>query len=83
MTKIKIKPVRWREVGDSKYSTCDCALLEDLDFKNFWSDSTNSSIGMFYLHVKHKNQDTYHRVYCRRNKNPRIGMAKGKLYWLY
>jgi len=70
---------KWRKVADEKW-TMTGPRLDQLDFNNWWVDNSSNQ---YYLHVKEKESDCYHRIFCKRCKKPRIGMAKGELYWIY
>lgn len=76
----KRKPLHTDLVADPRKSMCGSARLEELDWRNWWMDT---SFNRLYLHVRHKNGETLHRVYCRRCDNPRLAMAAGHLVWLY
>ena len=69
-----------RSVANPRYSVCDSARLSDLDWSNWWTDT---SFGGHYLHVVHKDGATAHRVYARGCKTPRIEMNNGNLMWIY
>jgi hypothetical protein len=69
-----------RAVENPRHSACATAKLCDLDWSNWWTDT---SFKQNYLHVAHKDSETSHRVYCRGNICPRLGMCNGKLTWIY
>jgi hypothetical protein len=73
------KQVSWRRVNSPRNSECGSARLQDLDWSNWWTDT---SAGQHYLHVAHRDGETFHRVYCRLGGPARIGMRNGLLYWL-
>lgn len=74
----KIHLIR-RVIKSNRNSSCASARLCDLDWSNWWTDNSFES---HYLHVKHKDGETVHRVFCRISKNPRIGMYDNILKWL-
>ena len=67
-------------VADPRKSMCCSARLEDLNFSDWWMDT---SFNLHYLHVAHKDGETRHRVYCRGCDKPRLAMAAGYLVWIY
>jgi len=69
-----------RAVASERNSSCGSSGLADLDWSTWWTDT---SFGRHYLHVKHKDGETMHRVCCRRCECPRLEMRRGKLMWLY
>jgi len=73
------KQVSWRRINSPRNSDCGSARLSELDWSNWWTDT---SAGDHYLHVAHRQNQTFHRVYCRANERPRIGQRDGVLYWL-
>lgn len=76
-----MKSPRWRRVSSERNSS-STGLLAELDWSEWWTDSTFAPL---YLHVPHKDRDEgcIHRVYPRcQNKNVRLGMRKGILYWI-
>ena len=69
-----------RSVVNERYTTTgDGVKLADLDFDNWWTDNSK---GMNFFHVKHKVEDTWHRVYCKKTDCPRLLMKDGKLMWI-
>jgi hypothetical protein len=61
-------------------STCGSSSLHDLDWNNWWNDTSFENV---YLHVASKDGETSHRVFCRGCQTPRLQMVNGKLMWLY
>jgi hypothetical protein len=71
-----------RKVNSNRNSSCGSVKLSDLDWTNWFTDT---SFETHYLHVTHK--DGYaiggiHRVHCKLAENPRLAMQNGELYWL-
>ena len=64
---------------DSPRNSTSTARLADLDWDNWWTDTTG---GAHYLHVAHKDGETIHRVFCRKADRPRLRLIDGTLYWL-
>lgn len=72
--------VSWRRVNSPRNSECGSARLQDLDWSNWWTDT---SAGDHYLHVASLDGETRHRVYCRVSTTAaRLGQRAGVLYWL-
>lgn len=64
---------------NNKRNSAAGAPLENLDWSNWFTDTT---MGGFYLHVRHVDGESWHRVFCRRADRPRLALYNGKLYWL-
>lgn len=67
---------------DTRYSESDGTPLVDLDWDSWWPDG-GSFFGTYYLHVRHRNGDTAHRVYPR-GKAKRANAVEswgGRLAW--
>lgn len=75
---MKLKGPRQRAVANPRNSTCS-ARISDLDFSWWFTDGSFES---FYLHVRHKDGETIHRVRCRASQTPRLALYDGVLYWL-
>jgi hypothetical protein len=69
-----------RAVANPRHSTCGSARLAELDFTEMFTDT---SFGAHYLHVAHRDGETWHRVHCRASSSPRIKISKGVVYWLF
>lgn len=67
--------LRRLSVASRRNSVCGSAKLADLDWSNWWQD-------LWHIHVLHKDGETWHRVFCRRDERPRLEMRNGKLMWL-
>ena len=53
--------------------------VTDLDWSDWWTDHSGDAN---YLHVRHLDGDTVHRVHCRFARRPRLALRGGVLYWL-
>lgn len=74
--------MRTLKINSQRNSKCDTADLKDLDFQNWWTDT---SWGMTYLQVEHKlgwRENGVHRVYCKHEDSPRIRVKNGIPHWL-
>lgn len=74
-----------RLVSNPRNSICASSRLDDLDFSRWWTDG-GSMLGMFYLHVSSKHDETTHRVHPRQKKGfkcKRLQLTWNGLYWLY
>lgn len=72
-----------RECRSPHYSVCATAYLYDLDWKNWFQEGAGSGS---YIHVKHKNDDTWHRVFPKRISGrscTRLALHNGILQWLH
>ena len=68
-----------RKVNAEGNSTCGSANLSDLDFNNWFTDT---SFEQHYIHVAGPDK-SWHRVYCNNlDARPRLRMIDGELYWL-
>lgn len=72
----------------TSFSICATAFLKTLDFANWFQDSPTflNRDGNSYIHVKSKDDDTWHRVHPRKMKGKkvqRLAVYEGSLYWLY
>lgn len=89
-SKKRLGPSR-RLVTSIHNSGCSSAGLHKLDFSQWFSDMTLTygglKYGSLYLHVLHKDGETWHRVYPRmprtnRWSGIRLECRKGSLFWL-
>ena len=71
--------VHRRRVNSPRNSICGSAILADLDWTNWFTDTTG---GGLYLHVQSLDGQTWARVYCRHADTPRLRLQAGVLYWL-
>lgn len=69
----------WRKINSARNSECGSAKLAELDWSEWWTDDSFESV---YLHVRHRDGETVHRVRCRQTQRPRIGFRNGMLCWL-
>lgn len=73
-----IKPII-RTCSNPRNSICSSALLQDLDWTNWWQDNG-------YIHVKHSSAETWHRVFPRKIRErrcTRIAVSNGIPQWFY
>ena len=75
---MKPKPIPAYPVSDPRH-TLSGSHLSDLCWDNWFTDGGPRQL---YLHVQHRNGETWHRVFCRHADRPRLESRKGKLYWL-
>lgn len=75
---------RWLKVSSPRNSECGSASLAELDWTDWWEDSTGWMWGCTYIHVASRDGETKHRVFCRHEKarGIRLAMRAGVLYWL-
>lgn len=77
----------WHKITDQNSNSA--IALKYLDLQNFWIDN---SFGEMYLRVKHKEEDTWHRVFCKEEdtwhrvfckvNNNSIGVKNGVPHWI-
>ena len=75
-------PPRSRGVFNKRNSICGSANIDDLVTGEWWTDGGDE----IYIHAKHKDGETSHRVFPRKMRGykcKRMTMKDGKLYWLY
>lgn len=68
-----------RRVNSRRNSICGSARLADLDWSNWFTDTTG---GGLYLHVRSLDEEAWHRVQCRKAWGPRLKLVDGELFWL-
>jgi len=83
----KLLGPKQRAVANPRNSVCGSAKIRELDW-SCWFTNTWDGERFTHLTVRHSrgaydpNERTFHRVYCRGCEFPRLGLERGKLYWL-
>lgn len=67
------------KVNDKINSDCGSSKLSDLDYSNWFTDTSNN---MFYLHIKSLHDESIHRVFCKHDDEPRLALENNVLYWV-
>ncbi len=75
----KLPTIHRHRVNSPRNSICGSAILADLDWTNWFTDTTG---GGLYLHVRSLDEEAWYPVYCRQTAAARLLMQDGVLYWL-
>ena len=78
------------KIADRRNSLCQTLPFSRLDWDNWWLDfelvknRAGDVIGRScYLHVRSKDGETWHRVFCRRGQFARIEYIGGVAHWMF
>ncbi len=66
--------------SDPRNSECGTSSLLKLGWANWYLGLDMD--GNHYLHVHRPEDDTSHRVYCKKSAAPGLQMIDGRLYWI-